>query len=113
MIEKIIIDYLNEKLDVPVYAEVPADDDGRFVVIEKTGSGRVNRLDSATIAVQSYADTMLDAAALNQVAKGYMLALPGESMDVSAVRLDTDYNFTDTETRKYRYQGVFVVTYYE
>lgn len=113
MIEKIIIDYLSENLTVPVFAEVPADDSGRFVVIEKTGSSRVNYLDSATIAVQSYADTLLDAAELNQITKGHMLALPEHSDEVSAVRLDTDYNFTDTETRKYRYQGVFIVTYYE
>lgn len=113
MIEKIIIDYLNENLTVLAYAEVPEPDVGQFVVIEKTGSGRVNRLDSATIAVQSYADSMLGAAELNQIVKGYMLTLPEESDVVTSVRLDTDYNFTDTDSRKYRYQGVFVVTYYE
>ena len=41
-----------------------------------------------------------------------MLALP--KLDrVAACRLERDYNFTDTETKKYRYQAVFAVTYYE
>ena len=41
-----------------------------------------------------------------------MLALP-ELDRVAACRLERDYNFTDTETNKYRYQAVFAVTYYE
>lgn len=31
---------------------------------------------------------------------------------VGACRLVRDYNFTDTESRRYRYQAVFEITYY-
>lgn len=112
MIEARIIEYLAEALDIPVYAEVPEDAAGEFLVVEKTGSARTNYLDEATIAVQSYADSLSDAAFLNQRVKAAILNLWTQD-DVSAVRLNSDYNFTDTTTRRYRYQGVYVVTYYE
>ena len=32
---------------------------------------------------------------------------------ISAVYINSDYNFTDTETKRYRYQCVAVVTHYE
>jgi len=113
MIEARIIEYLAETLDIPVYAEVPeGNTGGEFLVVEKTGSRRTNYIDEATIAVQSYADSLADAAELNQLVKTAMLNLWTQD-DVSAVRLNSDYNFTDTTTRRYRYQGVYVVTYYE
>ena len=31
---------------------------------------------------------------------------------ISSAKLDTDYNFTDTSTREYRYQAVYDLTYY-
>lgn len=35
MIEKTVLDYLNRKLDVPVYMEVPEKPEKEYVVIEK------------------------------------------------------------------------------
>lgn len=85
---------------------------GTFVVLEKTGSSRQNYIRRATLAVQSYAPTLLLAAQLDDRVIEAMLALP--KLDrVAACRLERDYNFTDTETKKYRYQAVFAVTYYE
>lgn len=113
VIEAQVIDYLSNNLNCPVYAEQPGDGGTEFVVVEKTGSSRVNYLDSAMIAVQSYSGRLADAAELNQVVKGLMLAMPHEVGAVSAVRLNSDYNFTDTSTKHYRYQAVFDITYYE
>ena len=80
--------------------------------MEKTGSSRQNYIRRATLAVQSYAPTLLLAAQLDDRVIEAMLALP--KLDrVAACRLERDYNFTDTETKKYRYQAVFAVTYYE
>ena len=80
--------------------------------LEKTGSSRQNYIRRATLAVQSYAPTLLLAAQLDDRVIEAMLALP--KLDrVAACRLERDYNFTDTETKKYRYQAVFAVTYYE
>ena len=37
MIEKTVLDYLNRKLDVPVYMEVPEKPEKEYVVIRKNG----------------------------------------------------------------------------
>lgn len=112
MIETTVLDYLRDRLGVPVTMEVPEGASGTFVVLEKTGSSRQNYIRRATLAVQSYAPTLLLAAQLDDAVIEAMLALP--KLDrVAACRLERDYNFTDTETKKYRYQAVFAVTYYE
>lgn len=111
MIEKIILNYLNSKLAVPVVMEEPADKPSSFVVIQKTGSSRVNYIFSATIAIQSYGESLLKAAELNEAVKNAMFGIP-EVAEVASVRLNSDYNFTDSSTKKYRYQAVFEITHY-
>ncbi len=111
MIEAIIIRYLNEELGVPVYAEVPAKAEKEFCVIEKTGSSVQNYIRSATVAVQSYAGTMLNAAKLNERVIQAMENLSGLE-EVSSCSLNSDYNYTDTSTKRYRYQAVFDITHF-
>lgn len=110
MIETIVLDYISEALSVPVVMEVPENPEGSFVVLEKTGSTRENYIDSATIAAQSYAPTLAEAAALNEQVKAAFFAL-AEKDEIGAVRLNSDYNFTNTATKRYRYQAIFVLTY--
>jgi hypothetical protein len=60
---------------------------------------------------------MLQAMVLNDEVKD---ALLGDSLsyglveedDIVSVELNSDYNFTDTETSEYRYQAVYVITHY-
>lgn len=112
MIEVIVYNYLkNELEDVPVYMEIPELLPGKFVVIEKTGSGIENHIKSATFAIQSYADSMFNAASLNEVVKEKMLDIIGEK-EVTKVSLNSDYNFTDVNIKKYRYQAVFDIKHY-
>ena len=84
MIEKTILDYLGSKLAESVYMEVPEDPPQSFAVIEKTGSGEENGIFTATLAVQSHAETLYDAATLNETVKAAMLAAP-DKCDVFAV----------------------------
>lgn len=110
MIEKILLDYLSPALSVPVYMEVPEDDVEAFVVIQKTGSTKTNHIPAAVMAFQSYGGTLYEAAQLNEQVKEAVEAsviLDG----INAVRLNSDYNFTDTTTKRYRYQALYVVTY--
>lgn len=110
MIEKILHDYLSENTDVPVYLDRFQTDE-TCIVIEKTGSSRENQIDRATFAMQSYADSMYNAAALNETLKSLMMEavnLP----EIASVDLNSDYDFTDTTTKHYRYQAVFEITYY-
>ncbi len=109
MIEKIILDYLSKNLSAPVSMEVQQGQTD-FVVIEKTGSSTDNHIYSATIAVQSYGGTMYKAAELNEKVKAAMERLI-ELDSVSKCELNTDYNFTDTDKKQYRYQAVFDVVY--
>lgn len=112
MIEKTILDHISATLQVSCGMERPANAPASFVVVEKTGESRTNGINTAILAVQSYGATFYEAACLNEEVKAAMFsaqALP----EIAAVRLNSDYNFTDTDTKRYRYQAVFDVTYYD
>lgn len=111
MIEKIILDFLSENLPIPVYMELPADLPEAFVHLEKTGSGRRNRIYTATVAVRSYGKTLFNAAEINEMVKAVMDTLINLD-DVSRVDLNTDYPFDDTTRKRHRYQAVFDITHY-
>lgn len=112
MIEATVIDYLSTT-DVPCFAERPEVEPARpYLVIEKTGSSLENHLASATIAIQSWAQTLYEAAALNEEVKA-MMEFITDLPCISACRLSSDYNFTSTALKAYRYQAVFILTYYE
>ena len=113
IIEQVVYDYLKSVSSVPVYLEhAPGTNGQKRIIVEKTGSGRYNALLNATFAVQSYGRTIVEAATLNAQAKRLMLKMP-QALDVICdADLNSDYNFTDTETKEYRYQAVFDLTYY-
>jgi hypothetical protein len=54
---------------------------------------------------------MFEAATLNEQVK--QAVFDSVSLDeITAVSLNSDYNYTDTATKRYRYQAVFVITHY-
>lgn len=111
MIEKIVYDYWKAKETVPGYVQVPKTVPKQHIRIEKTGSSEENRLKHATIVIQSYAESIFAAATLNETVKTRMSKIV-ELKDVASCECETDYNFTDTETKQYRYQAVFSIYYY-
>lgn len=110
MIETTVLDYLNSVLDVPVYMEKPDKEPMQYVLIEKTSGSVENHIHSATFALQSYADTLYSAAMLNEKVKEAMNDIIYNA-DVSRSALNTDYNFTDTTKKQYRYQAVYDLFY--
>lgn len=110
MIEKTILDYLSEKLSCPVVMERNGHT-APFVLLEKTGSGRTDRINSATIAVQSYGESLYKTAELNEQVKTELNHITEELDAVSRCALNSDYNFTDTDTKEYRYQALFDFKY--
>lgn len=110
MIEKIVADYLNKKLKVPVSMEVP-EKTSSYVVVEKTGGSVSNHIFTATLAIQSIAPRLSGAAALNEEVKEAMRMIE-ELPEVSGCFLNSDYNFTDPETKRYRYQAVYNLVHY-
>lgn len=112
MIEKTLLDYLNEQLDDPVYMEFPDNAPDRFFILEKTGGNRVDHIAYATFALQSYGGSLYATASMNLV--GINAMLNAVDLDaVSSVTLNSDYNFADTTRKRNRYQAVFNVTHYE
>ena len=111
MIEKTILDYLNSQLTVPVYMEIPPDPPELFVVIERTSGGMENWINRSMFAIQSYAPTLYEAAELNELVKEAMLQAV-TLQELASVRLNSEYNYTDTSTKQYRYQGVYDVVHY-
>lgn len=110
MIEKIVLDYLNEVLNVPVFMEMPEEKLERFVLVEKTGGSVSNYIKNVTLAIQSYAESLYSAGKLNEEVKEAMDRIIF-TLDISNSKLNTDYNFTDTTKKKYRYQAVYDLTY--
>lgn len=113
MIETIVLTALSSQLTTPVYMEVPEDKPASYVILDKTGSNRVNRLDSATFAVQSIAGSLYEAASLNETVKAVMDQLPQLTEEIFSAALESDYNFTDIATKERRYQAVYIITYKE
>ena len=112
MIEVIALNYLLKKLDVPVYMEEPEDPPAAYVILEKTGSEKANRIETAMVAAQSYGSSLYEAAVLNKSVKDAFEDMT-ELDEIGSVRLNSDYNFTDPETKRYRYQCVFNIVFYE
>lgn len=112
MVEEVLLNYLNNSdLSVDAYAQRPENEPDSYVLIEKTGSTRLNRIETATIAIQSYAKSLYDAAKLNEEVKALIDELPSQE-DIGGIRLVSDYNFTSTTAKRYRYQAVYTVTHY-
>lgn len=112
MIEQILYDYLNRTLtDVTVTTEIRQGMPESFVFIEKTGSSMRDRLKVSRIAVQSYAASLYGAVALNERVKEAMFDMVSEP-EITNVELNSDYNYTDTQTKQPRYQAVFELTHY-
>lgn len=110
MIELIIKKHLEKSLKVPVYLEMQENMPDSYVIFEKTSGGQKNQINSASFAFQSHGDSMYEAAKLNEELKEAVFKLQWNK-EVGGVRLNSDYNFTDTTSKKYRYQAVFDITY--
>lgn len=110
MIETLFQNYLKRALDLPVLLEEPEDPEARYVVLQKTGSSFENQVHTATFAVRSYGPSLYEAAALN--ADVIQAALSMNPTDgVFCAQLNSDYEYTNIETKQYRYQAVLVIYY--
>jgi len=113
MIETILLRTLEAATGCPAYMEQPEDKPERYFVLERTGGGeRGAEMRDATVAVQSYGPTLLDAAALNEQVLEIMQELQYNEKSVISCVLNSNYNFTDTRTKRYRYQAVYDLVYF-
>ena len=110
MIIKDLLDYLSSELSVGVYMEAP-EQLTDYVLLDQTGSSRTDHIITTTVAIQSYGASLYDAMVLNEYIK---VAMEGfaELAQITRVELETDYNFTNTATKQYRWQAVYSITHY-
>lgn len=111
MIELIVLKFMTEKLPVPIYMEFPKDSPNRFIVLRKGNSERENLVDTSTFVADSYAESLLEAAKLNEQVKAALDSLT-ELDAVSSSKRGGDYPFYDTQNKRYRYQAVQNITHY-
>lgn len=111
MIEETVLDYLSEKVPVMVRMEEELDMPDEYILVEKTGSGETNHIRRATIAVQSYAGSLYRAMQINEEVKEAMNDITALD-EISRCTLNSDYDYTDTTRKKYRYQAVFDIVHY-
>lgn len=105
-------DYLTEELTgVPVYTEIPETMPDTFVLIEKTSGGETNFIQKSMITIQSWASSLAEADTLNETVKTAMRNVVTVDM-ITSCRLNSDYNYTDTGAKNYRYQAVFDIAHY-
>ncbi len=112
MIEETVRNYLQETLNVPCFLEHEKNMPDEYIMIEKTGGNIDRMLRLSTLAIQSVSTSMYNSAYLSNRVVNTMPNLI-EYDNVLKVSLNSDYNFTDTTTKKYRYQAVFDITHYE
>lgn len=105
-----LIEFLGSNLSVFVGVEAPEELSG-YVLLDQTGSETTNHITTTTVAIQSYGATLYQAMQLNERVKAAMRDFVNDA-EVSAVRLDTDYNFTNAATKQYRWQAVYRITHY-
>ena len=111
MIEKTILDYVSAALPVAVEMEVPAGPPARYVVLKRSGQGRENGLEASNLIADSHAESLLEAARLNEQVKAVLDEL--DTLDeISSAQLATDYPLTDTTNKKCRYQAVYEIYHY-
>lgn len=111
MIEKIVLDYLAAAQQLPVYAEKPVNQDGEYILIEHIGGSEVNRIREATVVVQTIAGTLYRAAELAEEIRALMLGIVSLNSVFHCSVNAGPYNYTDTDTKEYRYQTVYTLNY--
>ena len=109
MIETTILDYLLEN-NIAAYMERPENPPETYVLVEKTGSTASDLIVTTTFAFQSYAPSLYEASCLNEQVK-QLLNAADTLTEVSAAALNSDYNYTDSRTKQYRYQAVYDITH--
>lgn len=115
MIEITILNYL-VKRDIEgiknnVFVQTPQNPPSEYVLIEKTSGGKDDHINHAMVAVKSISSKgLVEAMQINEKVKAAMEEM-AETEDIYSCLLNSDYNYTDTQTKEYRYQAVFNINY--
>lgn len=112
LIEELYKKYLTQETRVETLTEEPGVISGEFILVEMTSGEETNLIQSAVLRVRCFAESKYKAAELEKRVKEAMI----KSVildDISACRVNTRSSYTDTVAKRYCYQGIYDVTYYE
>lgn len=110
--EEKILNFLKDR-GFTCYMEEPVKKPSEYVLVEKTGSSDAgDGLYSSLYAFKSYSTSMYKASNLNEKVKAAVMDMPQNIPGITDATLNSDYNFTDTDTRRYRYQSVFDIIHF-
>ena len=95
-----------------VFLKVPEIPPAEYVLIDKIGGGKSNRIGLTRLDVQSRSDISLERAMdINEEVKEAMDVWAEESDQIFACHLNYDNNFTNPARKQYRYQAGFNIYY--
>ena len=109
IIEQRVRDYLAANTGKTVVLEYPERPEASFILAARTGG---IALYGEGCPPYKFAAALADAAELNETVKKVMSRFAAET-NISACRLNSDYEFTDTSKKRYRYQAVYEIYYME
>lgn len=111
MIEVTLRKYLEDNLDVPVVMEYPKNPGEKFVLLQLSDGGQINKIDAATFFVTVYADSLYEAAELKEEVKTLLfgaIEIPG----ITSASIGQEQAGTDSANHKYIYNLTFNFYYY-
>lgn len=111
MLEVTLKQYLDTKVDVPVYLEVPADAAKEYYALERVGGSEDDKIFHSSFTIESVGKSLYKSALMDETIIGIMtdaIELP----EISSVLLNTHYNATDTERKQYKYKALFDINHY-
>lgn len=101
----LVVDFLNESgVGADAYPQVPSDRPGSFLVVERTGGGDQNRVQStASVDVDCWAQTVWEASELAESVREALLTMPDVEPNVFHVSITSTYNNPDLDSGSPRY----------
>ena len=112
MILETIRRYIADHSGYPAWTERPKEPPARYYIIDKSGGNCRNFIHYSLFVVQSYAETMADAAQMNERLIEIMTKGLIAENEISSVSVNSNYDYTDTDAKQYRYQAVFDIIHY-
>lgn len=113
VIEKILRDYLADKLDVPVYVEEPLKADDKYVVISKNAESSISRgINQAIISADVYDESLFKVENFaEKVIKAFISAV--ELPEISKTELNSSHVDNDLTKKKYRAEITIDIRFYQ
>lgn len=112
MIEVTVKQYLESKLNTPIYLEEPKTKPSEYTVLRIIDNGRIDQIDACTFDIISYSTTLFKAADLNRKVKDAMYGII-ELDNVSSSKCGGGGQAINQVTKQYAYECIFNLYYME